>query len=263
MADGTRLDVRLVELGLAQSRTNAQALIMAKEVLVNDQYALKASMTVRAADEIRIREKLPYVSRGGVKLERALDAFGIDVTGLVCLDVGASTGGFTDCLLQRGALRVYAVDVGHGQLDYSLRKNPNVISMEKYNARELKAGDIEPVSFACADVSFISLKLILNPIFGCLVEDGRAVVLIKPQFEAGRALIHRGGVVREPKVRAAVCLDMMLFAQANGFGACGLEPSPIKGPKGNEEYLLFLKKGPDRTPEQILVNLSQIAAGLE
>ncbi len=240
MPEKKRLDLKLVELGLAQSRTSAQALILAQDVLINGQTAQKTSQLVEDTDAVAIREKLKYVSRGGLKLEKAFEVFALDVRDKICLDIGASTGGFTDCLLQNGAKRVYALDVGHGQLDYSLRQNEAVISKERYNARNLDINDIEPVSFACADVSFISLKLILLPLRRCLEPNAEAVVLIKPQFEAGREKVQKGGVIRDPSVRMQVCHDILQFAQNSGYIVKGLQTSPIKGPKGNEEYLLWL-----------------------
>ena len=186
-----RLDAALVERGLCQTRTNAQALIMAGEVRVNGQSVLKASHQVKPEDILSLKEKLKYVSRGGLKLEKALRVFPIDVQGAVCVDVGASTGGFTDCLLQNGAKHVYAVDVGHGQMAYSLRNDERVTCMEKYNARYMQVEDIEAVDFACTDVSFISLELILPPIYRCMKDGAQAVALIKPQFEAGREQIGK------------------------------------------------------------------------
>jgi 23S rRNA (cytidine1920-2'-O)/16S rRNA (cytidine1409-2'-O)-methyltransferase len=263
MAKGERLDVRMVALGLAPSRANAQALILANMVLINGRAAGKASTAVSPEDVITIKQRPPYVSRGGLKLEKALSSFSIDVGGLVCLDVGASTGGFTDCLLQHGAGRVYAVDVGHGQLDYALRQHERVVVLERYNARNLRVEDIEPVGFACADVSFISLRHILAPIRACLLPGANAVVLIKPQFEAGRALIHRGGVVRDPKVRAAVIEVIMQFAQSTGYCVRGVEPSPIHGPKGNEEYLLWLGiEGEPLSDEDLRINARRAAGVL-
>ncbi|MFR6344526.1 MAG: TlyA family RNA methyltransferase [Christensenellales bacterium] len=256
----TRLDAALVERGLCPSRANAQALIMAGEVRINGQAANKASMQVTDEDELTLKEKLRYVSRGGLKLEKALAVFPIEVEGAVCVDVGASTGGFTDCLLQNGAAHVYAVDVGHGQLAYALRNDARVTCMEKYNARNMKVEDIEPVDFACTDVSFISLTLILPPIYACMKENACAVALIKPQFEAGRAQIGKGGVVRDAKVHEQVCLQIMEFAQQLGFGVCGLEISPITGPKGNREFLLYVKKNGEALSQTSLCALAAAAA---
>ena len=245
MAEKERLDVAMQARGIAPSRTHAQALIMAGQVLVNGQQAQKASQTVRAADVVSIKEKLRYVSRGGLKLEKALRVFPIDVSGKRCLDVGASTGGFTDCLLQNGAQKVYAVDVGHGQLDYALRNDARVVCMERCNARNLTVDQIEaPVDFACADVSFISLRLILPPMRDCLSPQGEMIVLIKPQFEAGREQIGKGGVVRDARVRRQICLERLHDAVSIGLYPYGLDVSPITGPKGNVEFLLWLKKQP-------------------
>lgn len=245
MAEKERLDVALQSRGLAPSRTHAQALIMAGQVLVNGQQAQKASQIVRATDAVTIKEKLRYVSRGGLKLEKALCVFPIRVSGKRCLDVGASTGGFTDCLLQNGAQKVYAVDVGHGQLDYALRNDTRVVCMERCNARNLTVEQIKaPVEFACADVSFISLKLILPPMRDCLLSEGEMVVLIKPQFEAGREQIGKGGVVRDVRVRRQICIEMLHYAHSIGLYPYGLDVSPITGPKGNVEFLLWLKKQP-------------------
>lgn len=242
----------MVETGLAKSRTSAQAMILAHEVLVNGQIAQKASMLTGMDDFLAIKQKPKYVGRGGQKLEKALSAFSIDVDGRVCLDVGASTGGFTDCLLQHGARRVYALDVGYGQLDYRLRQDPNVVVLERYNARNLRVEDIEPVSFACADVSFISLKLILSPLCACMVDGSHAVVLVKPQFEAGRDKVQKGGIVRDRAVRSEVCLDIMRYAQQVGYSVCGIEPSPITGAKGNVEFLLWLKVDQNKQEDSVL-----------
>ena len=255
-----RLDAALTVRGLAQSRSAAQAMILAGDVLLNGQLCTKASQLVRDTDEVVLKEKLRYVSRGGLKLEKAFSVFPFSVEGKICLDVGASTGGFTDCLLQNGAQKVYAVDVGHGQLDYRLRQDARVVCMERYNARNLQVADIEPVQFACADVSFISLQLILPPMFACLLAQGEAVVLIKPQFEAGREQIGKGGVVRDASVRAQVCQKIMQFAHTVGFDVLGLDVSPITGPKGNVEYLLYLGKQAAQPPllEQMLEKIGSV-----
>lgn len=255
----SRLDAALVERGLCQTRSNAQALIMAGEVRVNGQVILKASHQVVAEDVLTLQEKLRYVSRGGLKLEKALCVFPIDVSGAVCVDVGASTGGFTDCLLQNGAKHVYAIDVGHGQLAYSLRNDERVTCMEKYNARNMRVEDIEPVDFACTDVSFISLELILPPIYQCMKENAQAVALIKPQFEAGRDQIGKGGVVRDAKVHIQVCKKILNFAQQIGFGVRGLEVSPITGPKGNREFLMYVQKNGEILSEETLDALARMA----
>ena len=257
--DKMRLDAALVARGLCRTRANAQALIMAGEVRIGEQVVLKASHPVTETDEITLKEKLRYVSRGGLKLEKALRVFPIDVDGAVCLDVGASTGGFTDCLLQNGARHVYAVDVGHGQMAYQLRQDERVTCMEKYNARYLKVEDVAPADFGCTDVSFISLELILPPIYACLKPEGRAVALIKPQFEAGRTEIGKGGVVRDAKVHERVCCRVMAFAQTLGFAVGGLEVSPITGPKGNREFLLYLIKNGTPLPDSALNALASLA----
>ena len=235
-----RLDAALTERGLCRSRSLAQALILAGDIWVNGQMRDKASSQVQDEDIIELREKPPYVSRGGLKLEKAFEAFGLCVKDQICLDIGASTGGFTDCLLQRGAQTVYALDVGHGQLDYRLRQDARVVVMERYNARHLNPADFPPIQFACADVAFISLKLILPPLLPCMGQGAQGVVLIKPQFEAGRELLGKNGVVRDPLVRGHVCLDIMRFAHETGLFVGGLTASPITGPKGNHEYLLHL-----------------------
>lgn len=212
-----------------------------------------------AEDILSLKEKLKYVSRGGLKLEKALRVFPIDVQGAVCVDVGASTGGFTDCLLQNGAKHVYAVDVGHGQMAYSLRNDERVTCMEKYNARYMQVEDIEAVDFACTDVSFISLELILPPIYRCMKDGAQAVALIKPQFEAGREQIGKGGVVRDAKIHEQVCCKILSFAQNLGFSVKGLEESPIMGPKGNREFLLYLQKGGELLSASALQALALMA----
>ncbi len=234
-----RLDIVLYEENFSSSRSEAQALIIAGEVLVNGQVVNKPSYIISPTDVIQIKTAKKYVSRGGLKLEKALKVFNIDVKGRTCIDVGASTGGFTDCLLKNGAKKVYSVDVGYGQLDYTLRTDDRVVPMEKYNARNLDPNDFEDVSFACIDVSFISIKLILPPLLKCLNSQFDVVVLIKPQFEAGKKFVNKG-VVKSPEIRAQVCQDLMNFSLAEGYSVQGLDYSPIKGPKGNIEYLLWL-----------------------
>jgi len=231
-----RLDRAMVERGLAESRERAQALIMAGAVAVDGQPARRAAMPVGESARIDLKAQLPYVSRGGVKLAHALDHFGIDVRGLTLADVGASTGGFTDCLLQRGAARVYAIDVGYGQLDWRLRQDPRVVVMERTHARGLLAL-AEPVDAAVVDVSFISLRLVLPNVFGWLRPRGWVVALIKPQFEAGRAQVGRGGVVRDPAVHEQVVADVTRAVEALGRRVVGVTPSPIVGPAGNREFL--------------------------
>jgi 23S rRNA (cytidine1920-2'-O)/16S rRNA (cytidine1409-2'-O)-methyltransferase len=244
-----RLDQLIVERGLAESRSRAQALVLAGKVRVGEgdgaRTDRKAGDLVDAAAAVAVLEPEPYVSRGGHKLAAALDAFGIDPLGLVCLDVGASTGGFTDVLLQRGAARVHAVDVGRGQLAERLRRDARVVVHDRLNARHLGPGRLpEPVALAVVDVSFISLALVLGPVAACLLPGGRAVPLVKPQFEAGRSLV-RDGVVRDPAVHAAVLGQVAAAAETAGFGVAGVVPSPLLGPEGNREFLLDLRlEGP-------------------
>jgi 23S rRNA (cytidine1920-2'-O)/16S rRNA (cytidine1409-2'-O)-methyltransferase len=243
-----RLDVLLVERGLAPTRSKAQALIMAGEVLVGEHQADKPGTKLPVDADIALVEPLPYVGRGGYKLAEALDAFGIDVTGRICADVGASTGGFTDVLLQRGAKRVYAIDVGYGQLAWKLRNHPQVIVMERTNARYLTELE-EPVSFVSIDVSFISLKLILPVVRQWLAMDRETgpdiVALIKPQFEAGRQQVGKVGVVKEPAVHRAVLADILVWAAQLGLPPAGLIHSPIRGPSGNIEFLAWFRPGAD------------------
>jgi 23S rRNA (cytidine1920-2'-O)/16S rRNA (cytidine1409-2'-O)-methyltransferase len=238
-----RLDIELVERGLAESRQRAQGLILAGHVLVDGQKAEKAGTMVGASSEIRlIGEDIPYVSRGGLKLRAALDVFGLDVTGLVCADVGASTGGFTDCLLQAGAAKVYAVDVGYGLLDLKVRDDPRVVVIERTNARNLTPEMIgEPVDIAVVDVSFISLKLVLGPAKGIIRPGGRLIALVKPQFEVGRGKVGKGGIVRDEADRQAALAAVEEFAAGLGMEVLGDMESPIKGAKGNIEYLVYLK----------------------
>ena len=245
MSGKTRLDVRLVELGLEESRQRAQAVIMSGQVFVNGQRADKPGMPVAEDAAVEVRGgKLPYVSRGGLKLEKAMTAFPIRLEGAVCADIGASTGGFTDCMLQNGAARVYAVDVGRGQLAWKLRTDPRVVCLERTNARYLSREQIpEALAFASVDVSFISLKLILPPLAALLAEGGQAVTLVKPQFEAGREKVGKKGVVRDPAVHLEVLERWLDHAGEAGLAARGLTYSPIRGPEGNIEYLGFLEKG--------------------
>ncbi len=242
-----RLDTLLKEKGLVSSRSKAQALIMAGCVVVNGTPVTKSGSLVRTTDEIILKgKKCPYVSRGGLKLEAALDAFNIDVNQKICMDVGASTGGFTDCLLQKGAKMVYAVDVGYGQLDWSLRNRSEVVNLEKTNIRYVTRDMFQPPpEIATVDVSFISLKKVLPAIVAVMSEEaGDIVALIKPQFEAGPSKVGKGGIVRSEKVRRDVITDLQAFFSSElGLKVMGVIPSPITGAKGNKEYLVHLVKG--------------------
>ena len=239
-----RLDVLLVKKGLASSREKAKAIIMSGIVFVDGQREDKAGSTFDEKQQIIIKGKtLKYVSRGGLKLEKAMDNFGISLEGKVCMDVGASTGGFTDCMLQNGAIKVYSVDVGYGQLDWKLRNDERVVCMERTNMRYMTEDDIEEkASFVSIDVSFISLTKILPAVSRILETEGQVVVLIKPQFEAGREKVGKKGVVRDPKVHEEVIEKICDFASSNGFLLLHLDYSPIKGPEGNIEYLLHMQK---------------------
>ncbi|MBE5869260.1 MAG: TlyA family RNA methyltransferase [Lachnospiraceae bacterium] len=240
-----RLDVLLVQQGLAASRQKAKALIVAGLVFVDGQRADKASASYDASEiKIDIKgETLKYVSRGGLKLEKAVQEFRLTLEGKVCMDIGASTGGFTDCMLQNGAVKVYAVDVGRDQLDEKLRKDPRVINLEKTNFRYMVRADIQDdLDFASVDVSFISLTKILLPARNLLKDGGQMVCLIKPQFEAGRENIGKKGVVKEPSVHSQVLHKVLDFATEVGFQVLALDFSPVKGPEGNIEYLVHLQK---------------------
>jgi 23S rRNA (cytidine1920-2'-O)/16S rRNA (cytidine1409-2'-O)-methyltransferase len=235
-----RIDVLLVERGLVESRERAQALLMAGQVYLDGRPITKAGTQVAMDAAPEVREGLPYVGRGGIKLAHALDIWKPDVSGLVALDVGASTGGFTDCLLQRGARKVYALDVGHGQLDYRLRQDSRVVVMERVNARHSFSLP-EAVDLATADVSFISLRLVLPSVSEHLKPGGYAVVLVKPQFEARREQVGRRGVVKDPRVHAEVLGKMVVWSVENGFRLRGLVPSPVLGDEGNREFFLLLQ----------------------
>ncbi len=239
-----RLDVLLVEKGLASSREKAKAIIMSGIVFVDGQREDKAGSTFDETKEIVLKGKtLKYVSRGGLKLEKAMKNFDISLDGKICMDVGASTGGFTDCMLQNGAVKVYSVDVGHGQLDWKLRNDDRVVCMERTNMRYVTEEDIdEPAQFVSIDVSFISLTKILPAVYRVLEDGGQVVALIKPQFEAGREKVGKKGVVRDKKVHEEVIEKICSFAASNGFQLLHLDYSPIKGPEGNIEYLLHMKK---------------------
>ena len=240
-----RLDVLLVSRGLAPSREKAKTMIMEGNVFVNNNREDKAGSTF--ADDCKIEihgNTLKYVSRGGLKLEKAMTHFGITLDGKVCMDIGASTGGFTDCMLQNGARKVYAVDVGYGQLAWSLRSDERVVCMERTNARYLTHEQIpEELDFASVDVSFISLKLILPPLCGLLRQGGHVACLVKPQFEAGKEKVGKKGVVRDPAVHLEVLEHFLEHAKESGFTVIGLTYSPIRGPEGNIEYLGYLEKG--------------------
>ena len=240
-----RLDILLVEKGLAESREKAKTIIMSGIVYVDGEKEDKAGSTFPEEAEIEVRGKtLRYVSRGGLKLEKAMTSFPIELTGKVCMDVGASTGGFTDCMLQNGAVKVYSVDVGHGQLAWSLRNDPRVVCMEKTNIRYVTPEDIEePVAFASVDVSFISLSKVLPPLRELMTDAAECVCLIKPQFEAGREKVGKKGVVREKSTHIEVIENVLQFTLGFGFEVLGLDFSPIKGPEGNIEYLMYIKKG--------------------
>lgn len=244
-----RLDVLLVQQGYATSREKAKAIIMAGQVYVDGQKEDKAGSMFKEEAKIEVRgNTLKYVSRGGLKLEKAMSHFAVTLEGKVCMDVGASTGGFTDCMLQNGAVKVYSVDVGHGQLDWKLRNDPRVVCMEKTNIRYVTPEDIEePVDFSSIDVSFISLTKVLLPVRNLLSQDGQIVCLIKPQFEAGREKVGKKGVVRDPAVHKEVIEKVIVFAKEQYLQPLTLDFSPIKGPEGNIEYLLYLQKKPEGT----------------
>ncbi|MCI9330977.1 MAG: TlyA family RNA methyltransferase [Oscillibacter sp.] len=245
MSDKMRLDLLLVDRGLEETRQRAQAVIMSGQVFVEGRRADKPGMAVPSAAAVEIRgDRLPYVSRGGLKLDKAMKLFPILLEGAVCADIGASTGGFTDCMLQNGAAKVYAVDVGRGQLAWKLRNDPRVVCLERTNARYLSREQVpEELAFASVDVSFISLKLILPPLAALLGEGGQVVSLVKPQFEAGREKVGKKGVVRDPAVHLEVLEHWLDHAGEAGLAVRGLTYSPIRGPEGNIEYLGFLQKG--------------------
>ena len=250
MQKKTRLDVAVFEGGYAPSREKAKAIIMAGQVYVNNQKVDKAGFELKEGDKLEVRGKtLKYVSRGGLKLEKAMASFPIALTGAVCADIGASTGGFTDCMLQNGAKKVYAVDVGYGQLDWRLRSDERVVCMERTNARYLTHEQIpDELDFASVDVSFISLKLILPALAGLLKPDGHAVCLVKPQFEAGREKVGKKGVVRDPAVHLEVLEHFLEHAKESHFTVLGLTYSPIRGPEGNIEYLGYLSRAEEEPP---------------
>lgn len=244
MSNKERIDCALVSRGLIESREKAKAIIMSGIVFVNNQKCDKAGFTVNSDDKIEIRgERLKYVSRGGLKLEKAIKSFDINLSGLICADIGASTGGFTDCMLQNGASKVYSVDVGYGQLAWKLRTDNRVVNLERTNFRYVTSEQIpESLDFASVDVSFISLSLILPVLYNLLSFGGRAVCLIKPQFEAGKENVGKKGVVRDRNVHISVIEKIIDIAKNYGYSCLDLDFSPIKGPEGNIEYLCYLQK---------------------
>lgn len=255
-----RLDAYLVEQGFFETRSKAQAAIMAGQVLADDQKIDKPGTSVKEGTKIRILgEQLRYVSRGGLKLEKALQVFPLSVTGKVMADVGASTGGFTDCALQNGAVRVYAIDVGYGQLAWKLRNDPRVINMERTNARALDETSLpEPMEAVSIDVAFISLDKILPAVKKILAPGGFVIALIKPQFEAGKENIGKKGVVRDAAVHKDVIRKVTDFAKVTGFGIGGLDFSPVKGPEGNIEYLLYLTADAAEAPNDVCIDIDML-----
>lgn len=253
-----RLDVLLVEKGFADSREKAKRLIMSGIVYVDNIKEDKAGSTFEETKNIEVRgTTLKYVSRGGLKLEKAMENFPVKLEGTVCMDVGSSTGGFTDCMLQNGAIKVYSVDVGHGQLDWKLRNDERVVVMEKTNIRYVTPENIdELLDFASIDVSFISLTKVLLPVFNLLKEDGEIVCLIKPQFEAGREKVGKHGVVRDKKVHKEVIYMVLDYAKSINLYVSGLTFSPVKGPEGNIEYLAYLKKQP--SDEEVVIDVDKV-----
>jgi len=250
VSDKIRLDVALFEKGFCESREKAKAYIMAGQVYVNGQKALKAGMVVKQPDDsIEVRGKqMPFVSRGGLKLQKAVDVFGVRLTDCICMDIGASTGGFTDCMLQHGAKKVYAIDVGYGQLAWKLRTDERVVNLERTNFRYVTNETVtDVIDFASVDVSFISLKIILPVMRQLLGDNAQAVCLIKPQFEAGKDKIGKKGVVRELSTHIDVVRMIFDFSLENGFDVLNLDFSPVKGPEGNIEYLIYLRKSEDAT----------------
>lgn len=252
MSNKIRLDVAVLEAGYAPSREKAKAIIMAGQVYVNNQKVDKAGTEIKKDDVLEVRgNTLKYVSRGGLKLEKAMQCFPISLSGKICMDVGASTGGFTDCMLMNGAVKVYSVDVGYGQFAWKLRCDERVVNLERTNFRYVTDEQIkEKIDFASVDVSFISLMHILPNLSKLTADDAEAVCLIKPQFEAGKEKVGKKGVVRDKAVHAEVVQKVIGLAIQNGFSVCGLDFSPVKGPEGNIEYLIYLKKSNDPVVEQ-------------
>lgn len=258
----TRLDVYLTENNYTESREKAKALIMSGIVYVNDQKELKAGRDIKKDDIVEVRgSTLKYVSRGGLKLEKAIEEFPINLTDAICMDIGASTGGFTDCMLMNGAKKVYSIDVGYGQLAWKLRSDERVVNLERTNFRYVTHEQIpEEIDFASVDVSFISLKIILPVMYELLKMGGEAVCLIKPQFEAGRENVGKKGVVRDVNVHSAVIKEIILFALSQKFSVEGLTFSPVKGPEGNIEYLIYLKKTDEiKTADDMVEFASELA----
>ena len=260
----TRLDIAMVERALVENRSRAKALILAGDVLVDGRSVTRAGSPVTARQEITLRQKPRFVSRGGKKIDHALDRFGVSVDGAVIADLGACTGGFTDAVLQRGAARVYAIDVGYGQLDFRLREDPRVIVMERMNARYLESLP-EPVDVAVIDVSFISLNLMFPAVDRVLADDGVCVPLIKPQFEAGKNEVGKGGVVRDPRVHRSVLKKVVADATEAGFRCEGLIASPLTGPAGNHEFLGHFRRStepvePDALEAMIAQALTEVQA---
>lgn len=249
MSNKLRLDSAVFELGISESREKAKALIMAGQIYVNGMKAIKPGMTVNSSDKIELRgNTLPYVSRGGLKLEKAMEVFPITLKDKVCMDIGASTGGFTDCMLQNGAVKVYSIDVGYGQLAWKLRSDSRVVNLERTNFRYVTNEQIpESIDFASIDVSFISLKLIFPALMPLLKTDGECVCLVKPQFEAGKDKVGKKGVVRKRATHIEVIENVIGYASDNGFSVLNLDFSPVKGPEGNIEYLLYIKKTDEKT----------------
>ncbi len=254
MSDKIRLDVAVFEAGHAPSREKAKAIIMAGQVYVNNQKVDKAGAEIKPSDVLEVRgAKLKYVSRGGLKLEKAMESFPITLEGKICMDVGASTGGFTDCMLQNGAVKVYAIDVGYGQLAWKLRTDERVICLERTNFRNCNRELVpDPIGFASVDVSFISLYHILPVLNSLLAASGQAVCLIKPQFEAGKEKVGKKGVVRDKSVHVEVVEKVIDLALQNGFSVRGLQYSPIKGPEGNIEYLIYLEKSDNPVVDELI-----------
>lgn len=261
MTEKKRLDVALLERGFAESREKAKALIMAGQVYVNNQKVTKSGETVKEGDCLEVRgDKLPFVSRGGLKLQKAVERFSLDLADCVCMDIGASTGGFSDCMLQHGAKKVYAIDVGYGQLAWKLRADPRVVNLERTNFRYVTRELIpEEIDFASVDVSFISLRLIVPVMRELLRDGGKAVCLIKPQFEAGRDKVGKKGVVREQRVHVEVVEGIVAFLLDSGFSVHALDYSPVKGPQGNIEYLVLVQKT-DAPQHALTVTAEEIVA---